>query len=202
MTGTRPHPARDASWVSIDTPLSLTALRDFCADIERLFRINPYFEFQTWRRTGADSYHATYRNLSNRQTVALDMGIERESDDAFSLVYRDGIKARTRFRIEPSAAGSRITITDDYSRLPETERARRIDEVDKSLNAWGWALHEYLRHEQRWGGCAPWRWYMRRLWLPMTPRARRITYMLLLLTAAEAVLILLGAMIYWIEFAG
>ena len=31
MTGTRPHPARDASWVSIDTPLSLTALRDFCA---------------------------------------------------------------------------------------------------------------------------------------------------------------------------
>ena len=99
------------------------------------------------------------------------------------------------------------------SDLPEAWRAKlaavgdarvtvRIDEVDKSLNAWGWALHEYLQHEQRWGQFAPWRWYMRRWWLPMTPRSRRITYMLVMVTVAEMLLILLGAAIYWIEFAG
>ena len=202
MTANRPLPARDASWVSIDAPLPLPALRDFCADIERLFRINPYLEFRVWQRSGADSYHAGYRNLSNGQTVALDLRIERESEDAFSLVYRDGIKARTRCVLEQTAAGSRLTITDDYSRVPEAERARRIDEVDKSLHAWGWALHEYLRHAQRWGRYAPWRWYMRRWWLPMTPRARRITYMLLLVTAAELALILLGALIYWSGLTG
>ena len=196
------QPARDAAWVVVETPLALPALRDFCNDIGRLFRINPYLEFQAWEHRGADRYHGRWRNLSNQQTVAIDMRLERTSPDEFSMVYRDGIKARTRFALEPSAAGSRITITDEYSRLPDAERAQRIDEVDKSLNAWGWALHEYLRYEQRWGGFAPWRWYMRRLWLPMTPRARRITYMLLVLTAAELVLILLGAIIYNIEFAG
>jgi len=202
MNANQPEPARDASWVSVDTPLELPALRDFCGDTERLFRINPYLEFQAWQRSGADGYHARFRNLSNQQTVALDMRIERVSPDEFAVVYRDGIKARTHFALEPTAAGSRVTITDDYSRLPDAERAQHIDEVDKSLNAWGWALHEYLRHEQRWGRFAPWRWYMRRWWLPMTPRARRITYMLVLITAAELVLVLLVALIYWIEFAG
>ena len=202
MTDNRPEAARDSAWVIVDTPLDLTALRAFCADTERLFRINPCLEFEAWERRGADSYRATFRNLSNLQSVAVDMRMERVSADEYCVVYRDGLKARTCFALEPTAAGSRLTITDDYSRLPESERGQRLDEVDKSLNAWGWALHEYLRQEQRWGGFAPWRWYMRRLWLPMTPRARRITYLLLVIAVAEMALIMLGALIYRIEFSG
>lgn len=201
MTHAQADAPRDASWVIVDTPLSLPALRAFCADIERLFRINPYLEFQDWQVSAADGIHARFRNLSNQQTVALEARVERESDDAFSLVYRSGIKARTRFALEPASAGSRLTITDDYAKLPPAEREQRLHEVDKSLTAWGWALHEYLRRENRWGRFAPWRWYMRRLWLPMTPRARRITYMLVLVTIAELAVILLVATIYWIEFA-
>ena len=202
MTANSPAPARDAYWVSVDTPLNLSALRDFCADIERLFRINPYLEFQAWQQRGAVHFHAKFHNQSNGQTVALDMRLERVSPDDFSVVYGEGIKAYTRFQLEPTAAGSRITITDDYSRLPDAERAQRLNQVDKSLDAWGWALHEYLRHQQRWGRIAPWRWYLRRWWLPMTPRARRITYMLVLITTAELALVVLVALIYWIEFAG
>ena len=88
-----------------------------------------------------------------------------------------------------------------HAGLPPAERAERLHEVDKSLTAWGWALHAYLRREQRWGRYAPWRWYMRRLWLPMSPRSRRIASLLVLLTAAELVLVLLVGTIYWIEFA-
>lgn len=201
MSGNLPVPPRDAAWVVVDTPLALPALRDFCNDIERLFRINPCLEFQTWQRSATDSYYAAFRNLSNQQTVGLELRMECASPDDFSVVYGDGIKSSTRFVLEPAAAGSRITITDEYSRLPDAERTQRIDEVDKSLNAWGWELHEYLRHEQRWGRFAPWRWYMRRWWLPMTPRSRRITYMLVMVSVAEMLLILLGAAIYWIEFA-
>ena len=201
MTQTGADVSRDASWVIVDTPLTLPALREFCADIERLFRINPYLEFQHWQRTGSDSMHARFRNLSNQQMVALDLRIERESDDVFALIYGTGIKARTRFVLEPAGAGSRLTITDDYAGLPPAEREQRLQEVDKSLTAWGWALHEYLRREQRWGRYALWRWYMRRWWLPMTPRARRITYMLVLVTAAEFVFVLLVATIYWLEFS-
>ena len=199
MNATHADMPRDASWVIVDTPLSLPALREFCVDIERLFRINPYLEFERWQRTSADGIRASFRNLSNQQTLALELRIERESDNAFALTYHSGIKARTRFVLEPAGAGSRLTITDDYAGLPPAEREQHLHEVDHSLTAWGWALHEYLRREQRWGRYAPWRWYMRRLWLPMTPRARRITYMLALLSAAELVLVLLVATIYWIE---
>ena len=202
MTANSPASARDAYWVSVDTPLHLSALQDFCTDIERLFRINPYLEFQTWQPRGADHFHAKLHNLSNGQTMALDLHLERVSPDDFAVVYGKGIKAHTRFQLEPTAAGSRLTITDDYSRVPDAERAGRLDEVDKSLDAWGWALHEYLRHQQRWGRFAPWRWYLRRWWLPMTPRARRITYMLVLIATAEIALVVLVALIYWIEFAG
>lgn len=201
MTVKGPAPDRDAAWVVVETPLALPALREFCADVERLFRINPYLEFQTWQCSAAYSYHVRFRNLSNQQNVVLDLRMERASQDEFCVVYGDGIKARTRFALESTAAGSRLTITDEYSRLSDAERARRIDEVDKSINAWGWALHEYLQQQERWGGFAFWRWYMRRLWLPMTPRSRRITYMLILLAAAELVLVVLGATIYWIEFS-
>ena len=131
------------------------------------------------------------------------LGVDYDSANVLeNQELREGIKAYTRFQLEPTAAGSRITITDDYSRLPDAERAQRLNQVDKSLDAWGWALHEYLRHQQRWGRIAPWRWYLRRWWLPMTPRARRITYMLVLITTAELALVVLVALIYWIEFAG
>ena len=201
MNEAPPAVARDASWVIVETPLTMPALRVFCADIERLLRINPYLEFERWHRTGADGVSISFRNLSNQQRVALDLRVERESEDAFALIYRAGIKTRTRFVLEPAGSGSRLTITDEYAGLASAEREQRLHEVDKSLTAWGWALHEYLRREQRWGRYAPWRWYMRRFWFPMTPRARRITYMLVLLAGAELVLSLLVATIYWIEFA-
>lgn len=190
---------RDASWVIVDTPLPLPALREFCADVERLWRINPCLEFGVWRRTGSAAHHAEFSNLSNQQRVVLDMRVERESDDAFTLVYSQGVKASTRFLLAASAGGSRLTITDDYSRLSDAERGARLHEVDKSLDAWGWALHAYLRRHQRWQHFAPWRWFMRRCWLPLTPRARRIGFMLVVITAAELALVLMVALVYWLE---
>jgi hypothetical protein len=42
---------------------------------------------------------------------------------------------------------------------------------------------------------------MRRIWQPMKPSARRITYMLLWISLAEVALIALGVAIYFVEFA-
>jgi hypothetical protein len=189
----------DRSWVTIETPLGVPALREFCRDVERLYRINPYLEIQTWQPLAADRFRVVWRNLSNALAQTLDLSCERESSDAFSVTYSQGIKCRTRFAVEGAPAGSRLTVTDDYASLPEGERLRRVAEVDKSLSAWGWALHAYLRREYRWGGNALWRWAMRRVWLPMRPSARRITTIILLVSAAELVLTLVVALIYWIE---
>jgi hypothetical protein len=109
--------------------------------------------------------------------------------------YDRGAKRSTRFEIDATADGCRLRITDDYSGAAETD----VAEVDRSLHAWGVALREYLLRDRRWGWCTPWRWYMRRVWVPMKPSARRITFIILLVTLAEIVLIALVMAIYWAE---
>ena len=66
--------------------------------------------------------------------------------------------------VEPAGAASRLTITDDYAGLPPAEREERLHEVDRSLTAWGWALHEYLRlHARRTPDKAAVIWYGRKI---------------------------------------
>jgi hypothetical protein len=196
--GTAPVPS-DAAWVTIESPLEIETLREFCRDVERLYRINPCLEVTDWRPIADDTFRAAWRNTSNQQDAALDLRIARESADAFEVAYSQGLKRCTRFALTPAAAGSRLTITDDYSGVPEEDRARRVAEVDPSLEAWGWALHAYLRRERRWGRNAVYRWYTRRIWLPMKPGARRITTLLVMVTAAEFLIVLFVALIWWIE---
>jgi len=191
--------AQDASWVTVDTPLGLAALRRFCGDVECMYRINPYLEFQAWQPLSADEFRVSWRNLSNQQSATLELRREAESADAFSIVYSTGIKQRTRFSMELVPGGSRLVVTDVYASLPEEERARHMVEVDKSLAAWGWALHAHLRREHRWGWNPLWRWGMRRFWLPMRPSARRISMLIVLVTLAEFAFFLLVALIWWIE---
>ena len=185
----------DAAWVVIETPLVPGTLAAFCSDLERLYRINPYLEFRLWRATAPGGYAVAFRNLSNRREFELQLTLERNSAGDFTVRYDRGIKRSTRFEIESAASGSRLRITDDY----HGEAAADLGEVDKSLHAWGVALREYLLRERRWGWCVPWRWYMRRVWVPMKPSARRITYIILMVTLAEIALIALVLAIYWIE---
>ena len=183
----------------IDTPLGLAELRLFCGDLERLYRINPYLEIQAWRPLAANGFSVSWRNLSNDQAATLELRRESESESEFSIAYSQGVKRRTRFLLESAPGGSRLTLTDDYASLPEEQRISRMAEVDKSLAAWGWALHAHLRREHRWGSNPLWRWAMRRFWLPMRPAARRITLLIVLVTLAEFAFFLLVALIWWIE---
>ena len=185
----------DAAWVAIDVPLSPAALAGFCRDVERLYRINPYLEFRSWRETAPAAFTVSVRNLSNQRELELEMKLERASERDFIVHYDCGVKRSTRFEIDSAAGNSRLRITDDYSGAATADTT----EVDRSLHAWGVALREYLLREQRWGWCAPWRWYMRRMWVPMKPSARRITFIILMVTLAEIALIALVMAIYWAE---
>lgn len=187
----------DAAWVVIDTPLEAGRLAEFCADIERLYRINPYLEFRYWRSGDAGKHEAAFRNLSNHRDFELALAVESAASREFAVRYGRGVKRSTHFRIEPRGSGSRLTITDEYdASTPDAD----LKEVDKSLHAWGSALQDYLRRHARWGHRSWWRWYMRRVWIPMRPSARRIVYILWVLTVFEVALIALGIGIYWIEY--
>jgi hypothetical protein len=172
------------AWVRIDTPLAPGELRQFCADLERLYRINPLLEFLEWRVVGPGRWHMGVRNLSNGQELAT--GLELAPTPQGLLVrYTQGLKDATELRVEPAGQRARLIITDRYPVMDAEEAARRAGEIDRSLVPWGQALHRYLRAYRRWRGLPGWGWYMRRVWQPMRPAARRIVALIWWLTLLE-----------------
>jgi hypothetical protein len=194
-----PVASQDAAWIRVPAPFSTAELTALCSEPEVLFRINPYYYFKRWTQTGPSTYHAELDNQSNQQALVLDMVVSREAGGGFEVSYAQGIKRRTVFSIEPMPQGSYLCVTDDYESLPEEERGGREAEVDKSLPAWGEALRVYFKRMKRWSWLPGWRWYMRRVWVPMKPSARRVVWLLYLITVAEFFFFLFVLLIFLLE---
>ena len=194
-----PIASKDAAWVRVPTPFTVPELATLCREPEVLFRINPYYYFKRWTQTSPTSYHAEFDNHSNQQHLSLDLVMAREPAGGFQVAYGQGVKRRTVFSIEQTPQGSYLCVADDYEGLPEEERARRESEVDKSLPAWGEALRVYFKRMKRWSWLPGWRWYMRRLWIPMKPSARRIVWLLYVITVAEFFFFLFVLLIFVLQ---
>ena len=191
----------DAAWASIATPLSVTALKEFCADTERLFRINPMLEFSKWEKKGNNHYEFAGKNISQETPFDFEVGLTvSEIEDGFRFDYDRGIKSSTLIKIEEDPNGSKLTITDHYDRLPVDKREAHMHEVDKSIVIWAQYLQKFLIMWKQWSKYRLWRWYMKRIWEPMKPNARRITYMLLWITVVEIALIILAAGVFFAEY--
>lgn len=194
-----PEDARDAAWLTVETPLSRDALLEFCrANVERLFRINSLLRFDQWRRIGPNEHHVRLRNLSNERALETDLHVEL-LPDGLRIRYGSGLKTTTEFRVAQADGGSTLTITDDYSGTPLEERQARADEADRSLAQWGYDLRLYLGRWSRWSRYAPWRWYMDRIWLPMTPMGRRVVFALVVISALEFFAFLMVLAIFTLE---
>lgn len=191
--------SRDAAWVTVETPMTGQALLDFCrADVERLFRINSLLRFDSWRRQGENAHQVKIRNLSNDRPLETKLNVE-PLPDGLRVVYGSGLKNSTEFRIAATKDGATLTVTDDYSRTPLEERKARAAEVDRSLVQWGYDLRHYLARWHRWSRYAPWRWYMARVWQPMSPVGRRVVFALVVISALEFVAFLMVTMIFVLE---
>lgn len=188
--------AEDAAWAEIETPFERDALLAFLTDIERLFRINPMLVFKSFDALGAERYRIDAQNLSNDQNWQTDLQVSN-TEDGLHIRYLSGLKTGTHFKVrETKDHRTVLMIVDDYSGTPEAERKARTDEVDRSLVNWAKDLSEYLRHWKRWSWFPIWRWYMGRVWQPMTPSSRRIAYMLLWITLIEIIAIVLVAIAF------
>ncbi len=199
---TTPEPENDdedAAWVTIATPFGTDWLKDFFSDIERVYRINSLMEFKEWHRTGEHEYRFKAKNLSNGMEVETSLTVTPE-EDGVSVVYSNGLKTATRFRINAKPDGSaELVIVDEYDGAPREEREERIAEVDRSLVQWGRDLHQYFRLWKKWSVVPGWKWYMRRVWQSMKPSARRISFMLIMITVAEFVIFLMIFFVFWLE---
>ncbi|MDH5327261.1 MAG: hypothetical protein OEZ68_05505 [Gammaproteobacteria bacterium] len=191
---------QDRAWVCVELPISEAELFEFCQDIERLFRINPHLVFNEWSVLGKNEYRFTGVNSSQEQPFEFDVTMRVEpQDDGLLILYSDGLKKSTRLKVEPHSTGSKLTITDEYTELGAEEKQERLHEVDRSLVIWATDIRSYLQQWKRWGKLGFYRWYMRRIWQPLKPMGRRITYMLIWISIFEVALIALGFAIYWAE---
>ena len=189
----------DAAWVTIETPLTADALLAFCRqDVERLFRINSLLKFEEWRQVAENEHRVRLRNLVNDKELETSLQVA-PLEDGLRVTYDGGLKTATTFRVEGKGVGAQLVVTDDYSGTPATERAARTDEVDQSLVQWGHDLHRYLARWNRWSRYAPWRWYMTRVWQPMSPMARRVVFLLIVITAMEFAVFLMVMAIFVLE---
>lgn len=194
-----PIASTDAAWVAITAPQPAEELLALCRDVEAIVRANPFLTFSVWRQIGPNAYHVEFENESNGQNVALDFEVLPEPDRGLTLRYAGGIKKRTVLVVEPLERGSRLVIVDDYEGLPEEERQARAAEVDRSLAGWGNALRKYFIRIRRWSWVPGWRWYIRRVWVPMKPSARRIVWLIYIITVAEFAFFLFLILIWVIE---
>lgn len=185
---------RDAAWVVVETAWSAERLDQFLNDVQRLYRLNPFLEFIRWEE-GPQGFQAELLNHSNGQRVLLDARMTRESALALRVDYVQGPKRSTRFEVASTSGGSRLTVTEEYAHDAPTAP----EQVDRSLHAWGVALKDYLARDLRWGRLPLYRWFMEQVWLPMKPSARRITFVVLVVSVADIALIVLGLTIYWLE---
>ena len=201
-----PVDANDAAWASINTPLHPDSLLVFIQDIERLLRINPMLEFKKWDQLSTSHFFMAGRNISQETAFEFETDLHvKQLSNGIEIEYEQGIKSRTTFEVESvelenSEPGSKLTITDYYDRFDEEDGQNKLAEVDKSLVNWATDLQRYILKWQKWSRFGLWRWYMRRVWQPMKPTARRITYMLLWISVVEVALIALGAALYIAEY--
>lgn len=195
---------KDAVWATINTPLTLQELEVFCQDIERLFRINPMLIFKQWTVLGSDCYRFSGQNISQEELFDFDVRLTvRRVPNGIHIDCQGSLKTSTTFTFEStpnnSPCQSKLTITDSYDGIPEADRKQQLHLVDKSITVWATYLQQYLQLWKKWSHIGIWRWYMHTIWQPMKPAGRRISYILLWIAAFELLLILLGALIYYMK---
>ena len=191
----------DKARVSFRTPLDQEALLEFCQDVERLFRINPYLVFRRWEKSSAGQCRLHAINHSQTPAFEIDTTMTvAPVQDGLEIHYSRGLKSSTRFNVQGCPGGSTLVIEERYEGVAESERSDRLGEVDRSLTKWAEEIQHYLLQWQRWAWFGPWRYYKKRIWQRMKPAARRITFMLLCISAIEIALIGLGFVIYLVEF--
>jgi hypothetical protein len=202
--GAEGQPPENAAWASVAMPMSCAVLADFLVDVERLFRLNPYLEIESWQAgqgpfVAGKRYRLVALNEMNGLRQDLEMTLEAVEPWGYVLSYGHGLKRSTRVAWESEAGGCRLTLRDEYHAPSEAECAEGLKAVDRSLVPWAASVLGYLLRYRRWSWLPPYRWYAGRYWLGMSPRHRRIARLIIWTTLLEFVVFLFVFAIYWLE---
>lgn len=193
------HNSQDIAWVEIKIPFNIKWLKKFIKDLERLYKINSLMEFKHWQKTAKNTYTIKGKNLSNNQIFSNSITIEKKNNKTI-INYKSGIKLITIIEVKAvDEDNSILKIVDDYGKLANSKKQQRLNEVDKSLNAWANDIFKYCYAWKRYAKIPLWQWYMTKVWQPMKPSSRRITKMIIIVTVLEFIVFLFVFTIFWLE---
>lgn len=185
----------NAAWVKAEIPLPPAQLLEFLADTERLWRLNPYLNIESWRNGDGGGFALSAANEAN--DCRLDVAVSRETlpDGGFRFTYDKGLKRVTEFRVEPRDATSLLTVTERYDPVDGPDDPR-VKESDKSLVPWVGALRRHIVARARWRKLPGWLWWSETFLPTLPPRSRRTVRLIVWTTALEFLIFLVLVLIW------
>ncbi len=192
----------DRAHAETPVPISADAVFEFIADIERLLRLNPYLEIDTWQRMPDGMRFAALNETTGRRIETVVRVETTHATRSIVLSYAGGLKQATRLTVQDDDGhGCRLVVTEHYPAIEDAQDPR-VAEVDRSLIPWVNAIRRHLLGRRRWGWLPGWRWWHEQFLPGMAPRQRRIVRMIVWISVLEFVVFLLVAAIFWAEQRG
>lgn len=180
--------SKDQAQVIISSPLNLKQMEPYLDQLPLLFSVNPFYKIKNWQQE-AHQVSFEVNNLQSGQRHHYQLQLHRQPNHV-RVYYDQGIKAYTDLRLHAVDEGSELIITEDYSRLPESERQKRLQEVDQSLLPWAHALRRFFKQIHRWSWLPVWSYWIR-FWFSMNPNQRMVSRIIIWATVIEFVIFLL-----------
>jgi hypothetical protein len=183
-------------------PIAAEALFEFISDIERLFRLNPHLDIETWQCIPGGIQFAALNETSGRR-IESTVRVEAElATHSIVLSYAEGLKRATKLAVESGDGdGCRLVVTEHYPVIVDAQDPR-VAEVDRSLVPWVTAIRHHLLARKRWSWLPGWCWWHEHVLAGMAPRQRRIVRMIVWISVLEFVVFLFVAAIFWLERSG
>lgn len=185
----------DAAWAAVELAVPVDSVCKLLDDPLLLLRLNPCMEFEHLDRLPGGRLSLAAFNESNDCRLVTEVELTHQPEPPqLVLRYAQGIKRESRFQVEATAAGTRLTITEVYA-TPNTGTTPPAD-VDHSLLPWLAALRRHLERRARYGALPGHRWLTEVFWPSMPPRHRRIAWLITWTTALEFLIFVAVLAIY------
>ena len=192
----------DCARAETSVPVDADAVFEFIADIQRLFRLNPHLEIDSWQRLPEGMRFAALNEMTGRRIDTVVRVETTRSTRSIVLSYAAGLKQVTTLTVQDGDGhGCRLVVIEHYPAIEDAQDPR-VAEVDRSLIPWVNAIRRHLLGRRRWGWLPGWRWWHEQFLPGLAPRQRRIVRMIVWISVLEFVVFLLLAAIFWAEQRG
>ena len=188
----------NAAWVDIELPQPPQTVLAGLRDVGRFLRLNPYLDIRNLAEVpsaqgGERRCRLEALNEMNGLAVSCGLTFQETGASGFRLRYDSGLKLATEVSVSARGEGALLHVRETY-RQPESDA--QLAEVDRSLTPWGISIRRHFLGQARWGRVRLYRWWCERLWIPMSPRERRITRLIAWATLIEFVVFLVAVPIF------